>query len=52
MIAFTGASFSINFSNLSERSKTTTILKISTIEKKKVPRNFLIIYKSNFFILR
>ena len=31
MIAFTGASFSINFSNLSERSKTTTIQLLDSI---------------------
>ena len=32
-------------------SKTITISRISEIEKKKVPRNFFIIYLSNFFII-
>ena len=44
-----GAWFSKKSSNFSVKSKTTAILIISTIEKKNVPRNFLMMYLSIFF---
>ena len=44
-----GAWFSKKSSNFSVKSKTTAMLIISTIEKKNVPRNFLIMYLSIFF---
>src|SRR6218665_520404 len=46
MIALSGASFPIKSSIFSEISNTTTIRMISSIEKKKVPRNLRMIYLS------
>ena len=49
-ISLNGASFSKNFSNRSERSKIITMHMINVMEKKNVPKNLRIIYKSSFFI--
>ena len=48
MIALKGASLSIKLSIFSEKSKIIVILIIKIIAKKKVPKNFRMIYKSNF----
>lgn len=49
MIADKGAPLEIKSSIRSETSKTTAIDIKTAIMKKKVPRNFLMIYQSSFF---
>ena len=51
-MAFSGASLSRKSSIFSDISNTITIIRIKEIEKKKVPKNFLMIYQSMINAIR
>src|ERR1043165_207240 len=50
MMALSGASLPMKSSIFSEMANTTTIRMINAMEKKKVPRNFRMMYRSSSFI--
>ncbi len=50
MIAFTGAAFSMKLSIFSAKSNTTAMVSMSRRQKKNVPRNFRIMYRSIIFV--